>query len=93
MPNPTKGKELYTQNCAQCHGADLKGTDRGPPLLHKIYETSHHGDLSFQIAAQRGVRAHHWGYGNMPAVPRVTPDDVAHITAYVRYEQRKVGIH
>ena len=24
--------------------------------------------------------------------PGVTPDDVAHITAYVRAEQRKVGI-
>jgi mono/diheme cytochrome c family protein len=92
MPNPATGKELYTRYCAQCHGADLEGSDRGPPFLHKIYESSHHGDISFQIAAQRGVRAHHWRFGDMPPVPGVTPDDIAHIIAYVRYEQRKVGI-
>ena len=42
------GKKLYVaEQCATCHGADLKGSDKGsnqgPPLLHKIYEPSHHG--------------------------------------------------
>jgi mono/diheme cytochrome c family protein len=97
MPNPAQGKSLFLQNCASCHGTDLKGVDKGdkkgPPLLHKIYEPSHHGDAAFQLAAKNGVRAHHWPYGDMPPVPKVTPDDVAHITAYVRAEQRKIGIH
>jgi mono/diheme cytochrome c family protein len=97
MPNPAQGKSLFLQNCASCHGSDLKGVDKGdkkgPPLLHKIYEPSHHGDAAFQLAAKNGVRAHHWPYGDMPPVPKVTPDDVAHITAYVRAEQRKIGIH
>lgn len=96
MPNPAQGKTLFLQNCASCHGADLKGVDqgnkKGPPLLHKIYEPSHHGNAAFQLAAKNGVRAHHWPYGDMAPVPQVTPDDVAHITAYVRAEQRKVGI-
>lgn len=96
MPNPTQGKKLFAQHCASCHGADLKGSDKGskkgPPLLHKIYEPSHHGDAAFQLAAKNGVRAHHWPYGDMAPVPAVTPDDVAHITAYVRSEQRKVDI-
>ncbi|NHC08225.1 c-type cytochrome [Azonexus fungiphilus] len=96
MPNPAQGKSLFLQNCAVCHGTDLKGVDKGdkkgPPLLHKIYEPSHHGDAAFQLAAKNGVRAHHWPYGDMPPVPKVTPDDVAHITAYVRAEQRKIGI-
>ena len=96
MPNPAQGKKLYGQYCAACHGADLLGVDKGekkgPPLLHKIYEPSHHGDAAFQLAAKSGVRAHHWPYGDMAPVPQVTPDDVAHITAYVRAEQRKVGI-
>ena len=96
MPNPGKGKQIFEQHCAACHGMDLKGNEKGdrkgPPLLHKVYEPSHHGDAAFQLAAKNGVRAHHWPYGDMAPVPQVTPDDVAHITAYVRAEQRKVGI-
>ena len=96
MPNPAAGKTLYARHCAACHGADLLGNDKGdkkgPPLLHRIYEPSHHGDAAFQLAAKNGVRAHHWAYGDMAPVPQVTPDDVAHITAYVRAEQRRVGI-
>ena len=92
MPNPGRGKNLFAAQCAACHGADLKGSDKGPPMLHKIYEPSHHGDAAFQLAAARGVRAHHWQFGDMAPVPAVTPDDVAHITAFIRAEQRKVGI-
>ena len=92
MPNPALGKKLYAANCASCHGADLKGSDKGPPMLHKVYEPSHHGDAAFQLAPKNGVRAHHWQFGDMAPVPAVTPDDVAHITAYIRMEQRKVGI-
>ncbi|HEY0845019.1 MAG TPA: cytochrome c [Noviherbaspirillum sp.] len=92
MPNPARGKTLYAANCASCHGADLKGTDKGPAMLHKVYEPSHHSDVAFQLAAKNGVRAHHWGFGDMQPVPAVTPDDVAHITAFIRMEQRKVGI-
>jgi mono/diheme cytochrome c family protein len=92
MPNPALGKKLYAANCAACHGADLKGSDKGPPMLHKVYEPSHHGDAAFQLAAKSGVRAHHWQFGDMKPVPAVTPDDVAHITAHIRAEQRKVGI-
>ena len=97
MPNAASGKKLFAQHCAACHGADLMGVERGekkgPPLLHKIYEPSHHGDAAFQMAARNGVRAHHWPYGDMAPVPQVTPDDVAHIVAFVRAEQRKAGIY
>lgn len=92
MPNAAAGKRLYEKFCAACHGAGLDGTDKGPPLLHRIYEPSHHGDAAFQLAARNGVRAHHWRFGDMAPVPQATSDDVAHITAYVRFEQRKVGI-
>ena len=92
MPNPNFGKPLFAEKCAQCHGPDLRGTDKGPPMLHKIYEPSHHGDAAFQMAVATGTRAHHWKFGDMPPVPGVSPDDVAHITAYVRAEQRKSGI-
>ncbi len=92
MPNPGMGKALYANHCAGCHGGDLKGSEKGPPLLHKIYEPSHHADAAFQLAVANGVRAHHWKFGDMAPVKNVTPDDVAHITAFVRTEQRKVGI-
>ncbi len=92
MPNPSVGKPLYEKNCASCHGPDLKGTDKAPPFLHRFYEPSHHGDVAFQVAARNGVRAHHWNFGDMPPVPGISPDEVAHITAYVRMQQRKAGI-
>lgn len=92
MPNAAAGQALYQENCASCHGADLNGSDKGPPFLHRVYEPSHHADLAFQLAAKNGVRAHHWQFGDMKPVPAVTPDDVAHITAYVRAEQSKAGI-
>jgi len=60
--------------------------------MHRIYEPSHHGDVAFQIAVKYGSRQHHWNFGDMKPVPGLTPDDVAHVTAYVRAEQRKVGI-
>lgn len=92
MPNPVAGKALYARTCAQCHGPDLRGTTQGPPLLHRVYEPSHHSDVAFQIAVKNGSRQHHWRFGDMQPVPGVSPDEVAHITAYVRAEQRKGGI-
>ncbi|WP_159683024.1 c-type cytochrome [Cognatazoarcus halotolerans] len=92
MPNPVVGQALFAKNCASCHGADLAGSDEGPPLLHRIYEPSHHSDMAFQMAVRNGSRAHHWNFGDMKPVAGLTPDDVAHITAYVRMQQRKAGI-
>jgi cytochrome c len=92
VPNPATGKKLFAKACAQCHGTELQGTKQGPPLVHRIYEPSHHGDVAFQIAVRYGSRQHHWNFGDMQPVPGLSPDDVAHITAYVRAEQRKAGI-
>ncbi|MCD6674233.1 MAG: cytochrome c [Burkholderiaceae bacterium] len=92
MPNAARGKALYDEKCASCHGADLKGTDQGPPFLHRIYEPSHHGDAAFQLAVRNGVRAHHWKFGDMKPVSGLSADDVVHIVAYVRSQQRVVGI-
>lgn len=92
MPNAAQGKKLYATHCVQCHGGDLRGGKTGPPLLHPVYVPSHHSDISFQLAVKYGSRRHHWNFGDMPPVPGLSADDVAHITAYVRAEQRKVGI-
>jgi cytochrome c len=87
-----QGEELFKANCAVCHGKNAAGTPNGPPLVHKIYEPSHHSNLSFQRAAKLGVRAHHWPFGNMPPVPDVTDMEVERVVAYVRELQRANGI-
>lgn len=86
------GKALFDGSCAACHGANAAGSDQGPPLVHRIYEPSHHGDMAFVLAARQGVRAHHWRFGDMPAVEGVSDSDVQQITAYVRTLQRANGI-
>jgi hypothetical protein len=44
------------------------------------------------MAVNKGVRQHHWQFGNMPPITGVSPEEGGHIVAYVREEQRKVGI-
>lgn len=86
------GMKLYSDNCASCHGVTLQGTRQGPPFIHKIYEPSHHGDRAFYLAVENGSRAHHWPFGDMPAISDLEQDDVIAIIEYIRYEQRKNGI-
>ena len=86
------GKVKYSMLCAQCHGANAGGTMQGPPLIHKIYEPSHHGDMAFLLAAQNGVRAHHWNFGDMPAVEGSNDEMVAEIVTFIRAVQRANGI-
>lgn len=92
--NAQIGQIAYEANCAACHGVNAAGLDGvAPPLVHIIYEPSHHGDEAFQRAAAMGVRGHHWPFGNMPAVEGVTRGDVTMITAYIRELQRANGIN
>jgi cytochrome c len=86
------GERTYDANCRVCHGPLGTGTEAGPPLVHRIYEPSHHSDAAFQLAVTRGVRAHHWTFGNMPPLPAVDSAEVARATAYVRWLQRQAGI-
>jgi mono/diheme cytochrome c family protein len=87
------GEAKFKANCAACHGDRGVGTKQGPPLVHKIYEPNHHADVAFQRAAENGVRAHHWEFGNMPKIEGVTATDVEHIIRYVRWLQREAGIY
>ena len=87
------GKQAFDINCSSCHGENAVGQHGvAPPLVHKIYEPNHHGDESFQLAVAMGVRAHHWKFGNMPAIEGLTRADVKTIIAYVRELQRHNGI-
>lgn len=86
------GKVAFDEKCATCHGPKASGTENGPPLIHKIYEPSHHGDYAFQHAAREGVKAHHWSFGDMAPVEGVTDKQIEWITRYVREVQRANGI-
>lgn len=87
-----QGAPLFQQYCARCHGEQATGSTVGPPLVNKIYEPSHHADLSFYRAARFGTQAHHWQFGDMPPIQGVAPEQVAHIVAHVRALQKVAGI-
>jgi hypothetical protein len=61
--------------------------------LHAIYAPGHHADVAFSLAVRNGVRAHHWTYGNMPAMPVLNESQTIDIIAYVRWLQMEAGIH
>ena len=86
-------KKIFAANCSTCHGENGIGFEAaGPPLIHKIYESSHHGDEAFQRAVAYGVQSHHWQYGNMPKIEGLTRADVGYIIQYIRAVQRENGI-
>jgi mono/diheme cytochrome c family protein len=87
-----RGKIAFNANCAPCHGTNAAGGDKGPPLVHVIYNPGHHADGSFFLAAKRGVRRHHWRFGDMPPQPQVTDGELAAIVRYVRELQAANGI-
>ena len=87
-----RGEESFSKNCAACHGVNASGTQKGPPLVHDIYNPGHHADGAFLMAARRGVRRHHWPFGNMPPQPQVTDEELKAITQYVRELQTANGI-
>lgn len=92
--NAATGQRIFDSACASCHGTNAAGIEgSAPPLVHIIYEPSHHGDEAFQRAVAGGVRSHHWRFGNMPPVKGLTPGDVTMIVTYIRELQRANGIN
>lgn len=91
-PVAAGGKRTFDGVCAACHGANAAGSDKGPPLVHNIYNPGHHADPAFYLAAKHGVRLHHWRFGDMPPQPQVGEEEVAAIVQYVRELQRANGI-
>jgi cytochrome c2 len=92
--NAQIGKLGFEAKCATCHGLNAAGQDGvAPPLVHIIYEPTHHGDETFQRAVAVGVRGHHWPFGDMPPVEGIPRGDVTMIVAYVRELQRANGIN
>lgn len=87
------GVKNYQDKCSSCHGQWGNGTKVGPPLMHPFYKPSHHNDASFYRAALNGVKAHHWDFGNMPAVNGITEKVVSSIISFIRWLQHEKGIY
>lgn len=86
------GQTAFREYCAECHGQNAAGTAKGPPLVHRYYNPSHHADFAFVRAVRFGVRQHHWRFGNMPPQPEVSDEETKAIIEYVRELQRANGI-
>lgn len=87
------GKRVFEAKCAACHGQNAAGQNGvAPPLVHVTYRPGHHSDEAFVYAAQNGVQAHHWEFGNMPRIEGLTRADVLSIATYIRELQRENGI-
>jgi cytochrome c553 len=88
------GKTYYDAVCASCHGANAAGQDGiAPPLVHRIYDPSHHSDAAFLVAVRNGARQHRWSFGSMlPLEQKLTDGKISAITLYVHELQRENGI-
>jgi len=87
-----RGQVAYGRYCASCHGAKADGTDKGPPLIDRVYHPGHHGDASFVTATRRGARGHHWPFGDMKPVEGVSDAELADLIAFIREVQHANGI-
>lgn len=87
------GLKKFQAMCSECHGEWGKGAKKGPPLTHRYYKPSHHNDNAFYHAALKGVKGHHWNFGDMPPVPGITKQDLDVIVPFVRWLQQESGIY
>ena len=87
-----RGQVAYGRVCASCHGDRIDGTDKGPPLMHPIYNPGHHGDASFVTATRRGAKGHHWPFGDMKPVEGVSDAELGEIIGFVREVQKANGL-
>jgi mono/diheme cytochrome c family protein len=72
----TTGKEIFTANCARCHGPDGEG-GIGPRLAGTVVEE--YPDIEDQAAIVRD------GRGSMPSFAnRLTPEQIQDVVAYTR---------
>ena len=85
------GGEVYQQYCAECHGVDLRGTDKGPSQLSIVYEPNHHGDYAYRVAIREGTREHHWWFGDMPPVEGISDLEIEKVISFIRAEQERLG--
>jgi len=82
-----RGREVYTANCARCHGADGAGRTR----MAEIVEPPDMSDPAWQRkrSTSRMVASVSNGLGQMPAFKKkLTRQEIAAAVAYVRTLRR-----
>jgi mono/diheme cytochrome c family protein len=85
-----RGSAIYGANCAQCHGADLDGTERGPSLLDPAYRSLTDADIA--DAVRNGVAERVWDFGPMPANGALSDTQIDAIVEYLRAEQAATAV-
>lgn len=87
------GKAVFDRVCAVCHGAALRGTDQGPPLIHAWYAPGGgHDDSQVLKVLREGTTGHMWKLGDMPKPEGLKPGEDKAVLAYVRAMQAANGI-
>ena len=87
------GRKVFETVCATCHGAALRGSDNGPPLLHPFYALgSAHGDDVILAAMNNGAKSHMWKFGDMPKPDGLKPGQDKDVLAYIRAMQAANGL-
>jgi mono/diheme cytochrome c family protein len=82
-----RGEAIYGANCAQCHGDDLAGTERGPSLLAAAYRRDELPDAAIADAIRNGVDARLWDYGPMPANGALSDAQIDAVVEFLRAQQ------
>jgi len=86
------GQKIFNRICALCHGENASGGPGGPSLIRPTYKPRRHADQAIYLAIKKGVRQHHWNFGNMPPRPEITIQQIPAIIAFIRETQRANGI-
>lgn len=61
--------------------------------MHGYYHPSHHSDVAFYRAIARGVRQHHWEFGDMPAVIEIQENEAVAIVRFIRWAQQTMELY
>jgi mono/diheme cytochrome c family protein len=85
--DPTKGQQIYNQNCTSCHGASLEG-GIGPPLnpIKNLGNTKDPLAPDYLVTVITDGLSGVGGYGQMPAkgnCGKCTDDDIKNVAAYI----------
>jgi mono/diheme cytochrome c family protein len=75
------GAVVFHKNCARCHGVNLEGTKKAPPLA-EIQKKKHWTDERITKRVLNGA-------GKMPSFrDSLSPDQIQQLIAYLRAEHR-----
>lgn len=82
-PNSAQGKQTFASTCAQCHGLDAKGSERGPDIADRP-SVQRLSDAQVGHIVENGVP----GTG-MPAFHSLKSSQIKDVVAYLRILQGK----